>query len=339
MRKGLLVMGTEESINIGDYIQAMAASQFLDEVDVYIEREKLKEYEGYPVKLIMNGWFMHHPENWPPSSYINPLFISFHINSTVKEFLLDSESISYLKKHEPIGCRDIGTMNLLKKNNIEAYFSGCLTLTLGKKYLNLNKEDKIYIVDPLLNHKWNLKSLLNALYIFLFSHRKVMTIVYKYYIFKKITLKDCLKISRFLKIYSEIFDEEILINAEYIHHESNWMKNTYNSNYKRLQYADFLIKSYSKAKLVITSRIHCALPCLGMQTKVVYLNDVQSEETSFCRLDGLLNLFNVVNYNGIYLIKKFEHLGLINDGNVPKNKREYLQYIEPLQNKCFHFFN
>ena len=88
MKKGLLVVGTEDGLNIGDYIQAVAAEQFFDHIDLYLEREKLDEYDGEPVKIIMNGWYMHHPNHWPPAVNIKPLFVAFHINSEPKKKIL-----------------------------------------------------------------------------------------------------------------------------------------------------------------------------------------------------------------------------------------------------------
>ena len=58
--------------NLGDFIQSLAAKQFLPHVDEYINREELSEYNGKPVKMIMNGWYMMRPENWPPSEVIDP---------------------------------------------------------------------------------------------------------------------------------------------------------------------------------------------------------------------------------------------------------------------------
>jgi hypothetical protein len=43
--------------NIGDYIQAAAASIFTGNNELYLERERLNEYHGEPVKAIFNGWF------------------------------------------------------------------------------------------------------------------------------------------------------------------------------------------------------------------------------------------------------------------------------------------
>lgn len=88
---------TGEHVNIGDYIQALAAAQFLPEVDGFVQRERLKEYDGEACKVIMNGWYMHHTEHWPPSDKIKPLFVAFHINASAKEGMLTEDSINSLR--------------------------------------------------------------------------------------------------------------------------------------------------------------------------------------------------------------------------------------------------
>ena len=49
-------------------------------------------------------------------------------------------------KYGPIGCRDLSTVNLLNENNIDNYFSGCLTLTIQKDK-KIKKKNHICIVD------------------------------------------------------------------------------------------------------------------------------------------------------------------------------------------------
>lgn len=137
-----------DGVNIGDYIQALASSQFYPRIDGFVERDELSLYDDEDCKVIMNGWYMAKPENWPPSRHINPLFVAFHINSKAKDSMLSKESIEYLKKYEPIGCRDTYTMDLLKGKGIDAYFSGCMTLTLGYKYKRKVCGNKVYFVDP-----------------------------------------------------------------------------------------------------------------------------------------------------------------------------------------------
>lgn len=149
--------------NIGDYIQALASSQYYPHIDGFLDRDlDLKNYEGEPCKMIMNGWYMHNPDNWPPSEKIQPLFVAFHINKVAKEALLSSASISYLRKYQPIGCRDLNTMELLQEKGVNAYFSGCMTLTLGKTFHSENKDNTTYIVDPFYNGSLNTKNILSA---------------------------------------------------------------------------------------------------------------------------------------------------------------------------------
>ena len=138
-----------KNTNIGDYIQSLAAKQFWDSTNIqYYHRDKLNQYSGASAKVIMNGWFTHQPQNWPPSPNISPLFVAFHLNTSAYEKLLSDKSIEYLKKHEPIGCRDENTVAALSKKGVNAYFSSCLTTTLGYKYASSKQRKNIYIVDP-----------------------------------------------------------------------------------------------------------------------------------------------------------------------------------------------
>lgn len=88
----------------------------------WIERDNLQDIGPHPVWVIMNGWYMH-GSVWPPSSKLIPIFVSMHIAN-------DDVITDYLKQFEPIGCRDLATRDKLRANGIQAYLSGCLTLTL-----------------------------------------------------------------------------------------------------------------------------------------------------------------------------------------------------------------
>ena len=85
MKYGLMVVGHDKIINIGDYIQGLASMQFLPSVDCFVEREKLSSYDGDYIKMIMNSWYMHNPDSWPPSNKIDPLYVAVHINNKIKE--------------------------------------------------------------------------------------------------------------------------------------------------------------------------------------------------------------------------------------------------------------
>lgn len=333
MKNALMLVGTYSGINIGDYIQAIAASQFFDHVDIFIEREHLNSYKGEAVNMIMNGWYMHHPEKWPPSDLIHPLFVAFHINSSVEKKMLSDKSIAYLKLHEPIGCRDMYTSNLLRSKGINAYFSACLTLTLGMKYAWQGQRDgKCYFVDPYVGNTRSLKWLFNSTLYTLFDYRNVYLQAKKMYGEKR-SFRSILKAAGFLWINSKLFSKDLIENACYVCH---WIEDSslYPSDLDKIAYAESLIKQYAKASLVITSRIHCALPCLGLDTPVLYLQNLKLGKDSYCRLEGLIEFLNVINCDGSVLVPQFEINGKINLSSKIKNRILAKSYILELINIC-----
>lgn len=138
------------SINIGDEIQSIAATRFLPRIDNYIHRETIKHFtpkdKEHLTKVILNAWWMWEPQNFPPSKYIKPLLISMYFRKEIRNKLLTKEVKEYLIKNGPVGCRDLSTYRYLEENNIPAYFSGCLTLTLQRNY-NIKRQDYILCID------------------------------------------------------------------------------------------------------------------------------------------------------------------------------------------------
>ncbi|NGX47389.1 MAG: hypothetical protein K1000chlam3_00762 [Chlamydiae bacterium] len=57
-------------------------------------------------------------------------------------------------------------------------------------------------------------------------------------------------------------------------------------NERRLRHAEKLLDKYKRAKCVITSRLHAAMPCLGLETPVLLIN-IQGDQYRF---DGLREL-------------------------------------------------
>lgn len=261
--------------NVGDYIQSLAARQFLPSVDKYVNREQLGAYEGDPIKLVMNGWFTHNAANWVPSATIAPLFVSFHVNNTAAPLMLDARGVAYLKDHEPIGCRDRFTETLLKDKGIDAYFSGCLTLTLDSYRVDdSERDDAVYIVDPLYGYP----TLAKATYDLRRFTRSVLS-------------GDIFHVGRRSRHLHRFIDADLLASAEFIHQEPP--ANTY-TDAQKFAMAEDLLNKYARAKLVITSRIHCALPCLALGTPVIFVNGFTSFVDS-CRFDGILDLFNRID--------------------------------------------
>ena len=337
MKNGLLVYQAKKDnvFNIGDYIQSLAAAQFFNnEIDVYINREFLDEYSGDETKLIMNGWFMHQPKHWPPSSKIHPLFVSFHMNSLAKEEMLKEESIQYFKKHEPIGCRDYDTILLLRSKGVDAYFTGCMTLTLGKYYKSTSENKQgIYFVDAYYHTSRKLSDVLRMSLLLLTKYNLISKISQKARGSKSI--RNLLSYSFFYSSYSKIFTDEVLLDAEYILQE---IPDTFASNEEKFNYAKSLLKKYSEAKFVVTSRIHAALPCLAIETPVLYVENVNQPEVSYCRLNGLRELFNVVTYDKG--IMKIDFINVkISKNTIFKNKEDYKLLKKKLITTCEQFIN
>ena len=322
------------AVNIGDYVQALASSQFYPHIDGFVERDELSLYNGEECKMIMNGWYMAKPENWPPSDKIVPLFVAFHINSKAKDIMLQPKSISYLKKYEPIGCRDTYTRDLLKDKGVDAYFSGCMTLTLGKKYHSDEKEDKVYFVDPYFVTQWNLLSIIKGI-LFLISHFLPISVMARKYPERKSFLRKCMILTGFYREYKKFFSKDILLKAEYICQQDSYYCDAFGSDDELLSEAERLVKKYAKARLVVTSRIHCALPCLGMETPVIYTEDAAQSEASACRFGGLRELFNVLSWNNGHLVPDFDinRIDTINQLRF-KNSDKWKRLANSLIEKC-----
>jgi hypothetical protein len=319
---GLLTyVENKKNFNVGDNVQSLAAKQYLPQVDQYLNRETLADYKGEKIKLIMNGWFTHNIHNWVPSEDIIPLFVSFHINNTAAPHMLSEKGIAYLKKHEPIGCRDQFSVDTLKAKGIEAYFTGCLTLTLDNyKVDDSQRNDEIYIVDPL------------------YSYPTFDKVTYDYKRFlRSIQNGNLFKIGKKQKHIKNFIDSDLLNKAIYINQEPQANKFTME---QKFEMAEAILKKYAKAKLVITSRIHCALPCLAMGTPVIFVNGFDSFVDS-CRFDGILDLFNRIDVNtktGEYT-SNFSLEGKITANTIVKNLEKHHALAEPLKEKCKAFID
>lgn len=332
----------EKSINIGDYIQALASSQFYPKIDGFLDRdEDLKDYRGEVCKMIMNGWYMHNPANWPPSDKIDPLFVAFHLNPLAQKELTSKESISYLKSHQPIGCRDKHTASLLQSLGVDAYFSGCMTLTLGQKYKKKSTDGSIYFVDPQVNLSINK---LQKLYTIVSSWLKHPSACWSIFnnedAFRDTSLKRrILVVAKFIRDYSRIFPLTVLRNAHYKSHQSVYYYTQFKTDEDRFIEAKQLIEAYGKASLVITSRIHCALPCLGIGTPVIYTALEGDTFVSTSRMDGLKELFNVIRCSAHGLKPLFDcNLPLTAD-NHPANKSNWKPLANALIETCRKFIS
>ena len=271
------VLDYPNSDNLGDFIQSIAAAAFLDENPVFLDRDQLHLGTSTPTQLILNGWFMEQPRHWPPGPGIVPLFLSFHINPTAQKQMLSPEGIAYLQKYAPIGCRDHYTLQLLQKHQIPAYFSGCLTLSLNRQGFprpqQAPQEPYILLCSALerLNPKNNpstsgLRGLLN-------------------------TLKNVQRAFRFQRANRRL--EAFLAQAEQpIVRKSQIVSTQKYNRDERYSMAEEQLQWIAHAKIVVTSRIHTALPAVAMGIPVLFLSDGLEHPNQQSRLEGLTQLFH-----------------------------------------------
>ena len=84
------------------------------------------------------GWFMHPMfgirYGFPFHDNLLPILVSFHCNH---RGLLSPEAIEYLRRFGPVGCRDWTTVDIMLSVGVPAFFSGCLTTTVGTVFPDL----------------------------------------------------------------------------------------------------------------------------------------------------------------------------------------------------------
>lgn len=209
-----------DSFNLGDDIQTLAVSRLLPRVDGYVCREALSEVLQ-PCTVPLNGYFLN-SSNWPPSPAIRPVFFAFHAAREGRAVLCSPQGIEYLKRWQPIGCRDRGTQELLAAHGVDAYYSRCLSLTLPRRK-EVPKNGQVFLVG-----------LSRA------ERRAVPKAIRK----GSVTVEQA-------RVRLPVDNTEL-----------------------KLALASELLEQYrQRARLVVTSKIHCAMPCIAMGIPVVFLYD------------------------------------------------------------------
>ena len=306
------MLGYIGSRNIGDYIQTKAVIDMIHPINhKVLDREGLHKFKGSKIKTIMNGWFMENPKNWPPNNNISPLFISFHINPSAERDLLKPESLNYLKQYEPIGCRDTYTQNLLQKNGIKSYYSSCITTTFNRdKYItNKTQPEGIIVIGAF--DRLNPSIDFSSIYRLLLSLIKYPIHKLKY-LLKKISFENHLRNQNIVvKRYQQITKRKI------------------SSHNQGLKLANDMLKEIAKSEIIITSRIHAALPALAMGLKVVFINEGLSHKNHKTRTADVNKFFMTVS------LKEFFMTNL----DIIQKRTEHKVYFKKIKETITKFMN
>lgn len=214
-------------VNLGDYFQTFAIENIYHSIgirkaDIYaIDRVHVQEYQGEELLFPMQGWFgrIKGISIFPFPDSVKPVFLGYHC---IDKMNYKKDYLNAYKQAAPIGCRDEHSFLMMKKHGINAYLTGCLTITLPERKKTPDKPH-IFLVDaPKGIEKYIPEELKNNIT----------------YITQEIPIPDGLS------------EKE----------ENEYMRNT----------AKKLLERYkNEATLIVTSRLHCAAPCLGMGIPVI----------------------------------------------------------------------
>jgi len=262
-RKPLRPEKKERPMNLGDPIQSLAAINLFREMGISeeniipVESYDTANYKNEELILCVNGaytsyheYFCYPTAFFPFASKIKPVFISFHFHRQARE-----DEIVFFRKCGPIGCRDEATLLFMREQGIEAYLTGCLTLTFPRRE-ETEHQNKVFLVD---------------------CPSRLLDII-------PMELREnAISLTQIVRVNSISKDNRITkIEAE---------------NFHRIAYEQ-LWRLRDEAKLVITSRLHVATPCLAMGIPVI-LAENHSFEARFDFIDKFLPLYTRNQYHEI----------------------------------------
>jgi len=288
----------DNSYNLGDNIQTLAALQYIKPPTLWIDRDtgtktEISKTNCKDVILILNGWFSDKYTALFPLEY-KILPISFHLDRSdhkcdnrykhlrqMGSNLISKHLFQHSLKNGHIGCRDLSTLKYCQDNNIKSYFSGCLTLTLNKPVVK--KISRILVVDAHIDYPDLLKKFLQT---------------------------NCVK--------------------KPIVYISQALNKMYTNDIKLVMAKNHL-KQIAESDVVITSRLHTYLPAIAFNIPVIFV----AKDLTDPRFEGLVSneYCYIITNNNIPVLDinnfKWE--------NMPEGKNELLKIGETLKTQVIQW--
>lgn len=153
-RKPLKAQMKTRPVNLGDPIQSYAVKNLYhemgipDEDIVPVPRYDFCTYDGEECICVVNGISSYEELAYdshfmPPSVKVHAIPMSLHLHRE-----LPQDELDFYRSCGGVGCRDLYTVQYLKKSGVDAYLSGCLTLTLPRRSKEQEKcADKVYFIE------------------------------------------------------------------------------------------------------------------------------------------------------------------------------------------------
>ena len=152
-----------------------------------------------------------------------------------------------------------------------------------------------------------------------------------------LTLEKFCKIKKKKKICLVDVSNEIISKVresssyeiEVLSHTLNQSETEKKNINERMNDVEKILKKYQESKLVITTRLHVALPCIALGTPVIVLHKEVFDED---RLGSFFNLFtNYVDED--FLEKDIKHIL----DKPKKNSKDFLKIKKELEKRCKDF--
>ena len=251
MKFGNIIYKTRNKrINLGDDIQLVSIENLYAQMGISYEEvvrinfQDLWSYNGENILLPISFPFLSYGGGNHIlcfSNKITPIFLALCILTDT----LDADDIAYLKRYAPIGCRDLHTLNTMRKYDIESYLFGCMTLTMPRTWQEDEQKTEIYGID--------------------------------------------------------VSDKLINYMPSNIHQKCTFMSNAYNIDDIKTTPEDMAKSIYktfiNRAKLIITSRLHVALPCFAAGMPVIFAKDTYSWR--FSGVNRIVPVYDEAEYSSI----------------------------------------
>jgi hypothetical protein len=254
----LAVVQYPGSINIGDEVQSIAVERLLPQVDHYVARERMNQFKSDEIVKLICNGWFMIEPQNWPPS-------------PDLEVLFISFHITTSNK----------SAKLLADPKLKSYYKqfepiGCRDMGTLRLFQKMGVEAY-------------------------FSNCITLTLENPYPIEErgdKILIVDPFR-HNYTKKYRDYFTERIVPEQYRDQVEVIYQRGSAEgSREERFQIAEELLDKYAKAKLVITSRIHCALPCLAMGVPVYFVNAGYGSLFSFGtlgdRFEGIIDQFRVI---------------------------------------------
>lgn len=279
----------KDTDNIGDDIQTYASSRFLPKIDYMIDRENIELFVPNKKEKV--------------STIMNAWYIHDGFNFNISPYILPLYTSVFFKYIE--------------------YYKG---IEVGSDYLNRNIIKSLKNYGPVGCRDNHTKKMLNKLGIESYFSGCLTLTLDKFsnvekgsYIVVNGLSKDEIK-------YIKSKTKRKIIEFKQDVKKKSFSNETWEERKKRVE---DVLKLYQGAYMVITTKLHCSLPCLALETPVLLLYDTSCQENKD-RIGSYLTYLNYINRNELKKVN-------IDFDKPKKNKTKYLELRKKLIEQCKNF--